>query len=557
MLTSDMQEAAQQYEHQLEVIDEIPNERKFWIKNQLLDMGYELTTQEYRLLKTVFSMIKRNDTDLKTYRIKASKFVEIFKEDEGSVYRTVDKVLSNLKKRVIKVYTMREDKPNEIEKVEYKNWLSTATYWPNQGVIDISLDKWLKNFFISIKLGRGTDGFTTFLSNETEGLNHYSERIYEMIKKEIYKNINVQTRVVAPIIIAYDELRRKLDLPLLKDLAKQDENEMDLFSDEDAEELKNEKQRKKLEAQQLLDKYLSDQQKIAETEAAAMNRKKPKEVTEIPQYLIDQIFALDPDLRVITNGRGKNKGLGKVLAKRPPNYKLFGDFNARILKQFYKDITSENTAPYVHYRLETEPEGLKTGKAVSHVRFSVVVNDRYSIEHIKDRMQGKSKSKPMTEEQEALYKELVESSFDSIAASKVIHDYEPDYIRKTLAYCRSRAGVNPGGYIADCLANGYGVRAIEEEERKVTEAVAKKEIELAEQQASLSEEQLRRKSREETVESLQKMMEDLPDVQIQEWKERYLLDGQISEYEKLQVSRHEDLRESILLKMYIADKLAQ
>lgn len=107
-MVENMHEAEKQYEHQLEIIDEIPMERKFWIKNQLLDMGYELSTQEYRLLKTVFSMIKRNDTDLKTYRIKANKFVDIFKEDEGSVYRTVDKVLSNLKKRVIKVYTMRE-----------------------------------------------------------------------------------------------------------------------------------------------------------------------------------------------------------------------------------------------------------------------------------------------------------------------------------------------------------------------------------------------------------------------------------------------------------------
>lgn len=556
-MTSDMQQAEQLYEHQLEIIDDIPMERKFWIKNQLLDMGYELTTQEYRLLKTVFSMIKRNDTDLKTYRIKASKFIEIFKEDEGSVYRTVDKVLSNLKKRVIKVYTMREDKTNEIEKVEYKNWLSTATYWPNQGVIDISLDKWLKNFFVSIKLGRGTDGFTTFLSNETEGLNHYSERIYDLIKKEIFKHINPHTRAVAPIIISYDELRRKLDLPMLNELVKRDgEEEIDLFGELDSDK-REEKLRKKEEAQQLLENYLNQQLKLAEAEAAAMGKRKPKEVTDIPQSIADQIFALDPDLRVITNGRGKNKGLGKVLAKRPPTYKLFGDFNARILKQFYKDVTSEETAPYVHYRLEREPQGIKTGKAVSHIKFSVVVNDRYSAEHIKDRTNLKTKTKDMTEEQEAIYNDLIKDGFDMIAAARTINEYDLDYIRKTIRYCRARADKNLGGYIAESLKDGYGARAIDDEERKLAEKMAKQEIELAQKESVLREQELRLKDQSQKVDLLHSIIEPLSDKELFDWKTRFLEDENVSLYEKDQLRNRSNIRTSILLQMYIKSKLDQ
>lgn len=552
-----MQQAEQLYEHQLEIIDDIPMERKFWIKNQLLDMGYELTTQEYRLLKTVFSMIKRNDTDLKTYRIKASKFIEIFKEDEGSVYRTVDKVLSNLKKRVIKVYTMREDKTNEIEKVEYKNWLSTATYWPNQGVIDISLDKWLKNFFVSIKLGRGTDGFTTFLSNETEGLNHYSERIYDLIKKEIFKHINPHTRAVAPIIISYDELRRKLDLPMLNELVKRDgEEEIDLFGEMEIDK-REEKLRKKEEAQQILENYLNQQLKLAEAEAAAMGKRKPKEVTDIPQSIADQIFALDPDLRVITNGRGKNKGLGKVLAKRPPTYKLFGDFNARILKQFYKDVTSEETAPYVHYRLEREPQGIKTGKAVSHIKFSVVVNDRYSAEHIKDRTNLKTKTKDMTEEQEAIYNDLIKDGFDLIAAARTINEYDLDYIRKTIRYCRARADKNLGGYIAESLKDGYGARAIDDEERKLAEKMAKQEIELAQKESVLREQELRLKDQSQKVDLLHSIIEPLSDKELFDWKTRFLEDENVSLYEKDQLRNRSNIRTSILLQMYIKSKLDQ
>jgi hypothetical protein len=552
-MASDMQEAEQQYEHQLEIIDEIPMERKFWVKNQLLDMGYELTTQEYRLLKTVFSMIKRNDTDFKTYRIKAAKFVEIFKEDEGSVYRTVDKVLSNLKKRVIKVYTMRKDKPNQIEKVEYKNWLSTATYWPNQGVIDISLDKWLKNFFISIKLGRGTDGFTTFLSNETEGLNHYSERIYDLIKKEIFKYLNTQTRTVSPIVIPYDELRRKLDLPLLQEFIKRETEEMDLFSDANVDH-KAIKQLKKQEAQQLLENYLAQQLRIAEAEATAMGKKKPKEVTDIPQSLVDQIFLLDPDLRVITNGRGKNKGLGKVLAKRPPNYKLFGDFNVRILKQFFKDMSNIETAPYVHYRLENEPEGIKTGKAVSHIKFNIIINDRYNID---PKEKGKVKPQELTKEQEAILKDLIKDGFDTVAAAKVVNQYEVTYLQKTIRYCRARADKNLGGYIADCLANGYGVRAIDQEEQRAAEEMAKREIELAQQESMRMAEEAIRKNREVEVDLLQSIIENLTDEELEYWKDIYMKDEEISEYQKAQLMIWEqrgNLKNSISLKMYIQAK---
>lgn len=181
-----MQLAEANYVHPLFVVDELPRKKKIFIKNSFLKLGWQLGIQQRKFIKSIFRMISPEDKDFKTYRIKVKEFMDITGMDEKSVYKAVKEILETLWELRINVIQI-DDKGNQGE-TEIQ-WLITKTYWPNLGIVDVSLHPQLKSYLLGIKkMKKGEGGFSVILPEELEGATcKHTERFYELLKTE-WKN---------------------------------------------------------------------------------------------------------------------------------------------------------------------------------------------------------------------------------------------------------------------------------------------------------------------------------------------------------------------------------
>ena len=157
--------------------------------NNLVESRYKFDIWETRFFLSVLSQIRREDTDLQTYRIWYKDVVKTFGLNSNSSYellREASKAL--LKKSVVINYeengTKREKMVNLIRSVDYmKEGQARAEH---QEYIDVIVEQNLQPFLLQLQ-----KNFTAYDLRNVIKLGVYSVRLYELLKQ--YESIGSRT----------------------------------------------------------------------------------------------------------------------------------------------------------------------------------------------------------------------------------------------------------------------------------------------------------------------------------------------------------------------------
>lgn len=162
--------------------------------NDLIEAKYQLPNlQEQRLILMLLSQIKKDDEDFKCYRISVVDFAKVLGIKGNDIYDKLDKATTSLMSRVIVIRNA-----NSFLKM---NWLSSAEYKSGSGYIELAFDPKLKPYLLQLK-----NHFTQYkLDTAIHFKSVYSIRLYELLKKDLFKAKNGQFSVY----FEYTDLREK------------------------------------------------------------------------------------------------------------------------------------------------------------------------------------------------------------------------------------------------------------------------------------------------------------------------------------------------------------
>lgn len=140
--------------------------------NDLIQASYTLTLQEARIIILLASMITRDDTEFKLYKIAVKDFAEfIGLQRNKNIYRELLDITSRLRKRSLVI-----KKDNSILEL---GWLSSAEYYLNEGYVELEFSDKLRPYLLQLK-----ERFTKIqLDNILKLKGFYSIRLYELLKQ--------------------------------------------------------------------------------------------------------------------------------------------------------------------------------------------------------------------------------------------------------------------------------------------------------------------------------------------------------------------------------------
>lgn len=166
--------------------------------NALIEAKYQLPNlQEQRIILMLLAQIKKTDEDFKCYRITVADFSEILGIRVDRMYAELEQTLKNLMTRTISI---KKDEKSFL----IMNWLSSAEYIHGSGYVELAFDPKLKPYLLQLK-----NHFTQY---KTDTVLHfksiYSIRLYELLKKEAFKEKNGQFSVY----FEYEDLRDKFGI---------------------------------------------------------------------------------------------------------------------------------------------------------------------------------------------------------------------------------------------------------------------------------------------------------------------------------------------------------
>lgn len=144
--------------------------------NKLIGSRYELSLQEQRLILVLVSLVdSREDGEFYEYEMRVSEFAELL-----GVENTNHTYLRQITKQLMeKVVEIRDD--NKIMQV---HWLSTCTYYTNEGRVKMELHRELAPYLLQLK-----EKFTSYsLRNILRMKSKYSIRLYELLKSNQFKS---------------------------------------------------------------------------------------------------------------------------------------------------------------------------------------------------------------------------------------------------------------------------------------------------------------------------------------------------------------------------------
>lgn len=162
--------------------------------NDLIEAKYQIQNlQEQRLILMLLSQIKKDDEDFKKYRITVADFAEILGLKSKDIYAELDRATTALLSRVIAI----RDGKSFLK----MSWLSSAKYIHGSGFVELAFDPDLKPYLLQLK--------SHFTQYKIDIVLHfksiYSIRLYELLKKEAFKEKNGQFSVY----FEYEDLRDK------------------------------------------------------------------------------------------------------------------------------------------------------------------------------------------------------------------------------------------------------------------------------------------------------------------------------------------------------------
>ena len=147
--------------------------------NDLIEAKYQLPNlQEQRLILMLLSQIKIGDEDFKSYRITVADFAEIIGLKGKDVYAELDRTALALVSRTVSIRNGKS--------FLHVNWLSSAKYQSGSGYVELAFDPNLKPYLLQLK-----SHYTQYkLDVAIHFKSIYSIRLYELLKKEAFKERN-------------------------------------------------------------------------------------------------------------------------------------------------------------------------------------------------------------------------------------------------------------------------------------------------------------------------------------------------------------------------------
>lgn len=145
--------------------------------NYMVEAAYKLSAIEQKLIIAMASMINDDDTEFNTYKLKISDFLEFIDSTDQKKYKELPKITRTLMKKVMDIRT--ED--NVLTQVA---WLSSATYRPKQGILELEFSQKLKPYLLQLKEEVSTK---YRIDNIGRLRSSYSIRVYRLLKENILK----------------------------------------------------------------------------------------------------------------------------------------------------------------------------------------------------------------------------------------------------------------------------------------------------------------------------------------------------------------------------------
>lgn len=159
--------------------------------NKVIQARYKLTVLEQKIIIFLTSLIKKEDEEFKTYRLRVKDLAGFLGIRGKYIYEQLEQSTASLISRVIKI---------ENEKTLLQlSWLSSAEYHKGEGYVDLCFDPKLKPYLLNLKTH-----FTMYkLKNVIQFKSIYSFRIYELLKQ--FESIGIRK-------LSLDQLKEIMEL---------------------------------------------------------------------------------------------------------------------------------------------------------------------------------------------------------------------------------------------------------------------------------------------------------------------------------------------------------
>lgn len=175
---------------------------------KLIQARYSLSTLAIKVITTVISMIKKDDSDFHLYVIKVSDFKELADKDGkigGSAYKALKDACNELMDKRIEF--------DDGEEVGFMitRWIASAEYFAGAGEIEIEISQKLRPLLLQLKEG-------SYLNYELRNIlplrSTYVIRLYELLKHEWNKVKKYKPNTTAVVHeIEIDWLRKQFKIP--------------------------------------------------------------------------------------------------------------------------------------------------------------------------------------------------------------------------------------------------------------------------------------------------------------------------------------------------------
>ncbi|MEM1486447.1 replication initiation protein (plasmid) [Oscillospiraceae bacterium PP1C4] len=148
--------------------------------NDIVKGKQDMTLQEARVIRLLITQIVKQDTDLKTYKLRINDFAKFVGRDSSNFYRDIFKFCDNLLDRKVYIGTGNPKQPWKMFQ-----WLQCAEYDGN-GTLTFMLSEQIKPFVVGLEAY-----FTQYQLRNILAMNsYYAIRLYELIKCEENKTRN-------------------------------------------------------------------------------------------------------------------------------------------------------------------------------------------------------------------------------------------------------------------------------------------------------------------------------------------------------------------------------
>lgn len=158
-------------------MDKLSQRGKIDKSYDLINSKYSVSANQSKIVLTVLSLIRPDDTEFKNYSIPVSEFKWLVENDNYTRLRTECRKLMS---QVLEI-------PQENGGWLLVNWFSKIRYIPKKGVIEVRIEEDLKPYLLKMK-----DNFSSvYLTQVMKLTSEYAIRIYEMATQ--YKKIGSRT----------------------------------------------------------------------------------------------------------------------------------------------------------------------------------------------------------------------------------------------------------------------------------------------------------------------------------------------------------------------------